>query len=74
MGIEQNKLTGKDLVSYLEVHRHEFDGNGDAFCLAAGYGIKGEDGKNKCNFTDFVQALSEAMELSTGTETKLLED
>ncbi len=64
MPIEPNKLTGEDLASYLEIHREEFNGNGDALCMAAGYGIEGEDGRQKCNFTDFVQALSSALEIS----------
>ncbi len=68
MSIEPSKLSGKDLASYLEVHRDEFNGNGDALCLAAGYGIKGEDGIQKCNFSDFVQALSSALEISKDDE------
>ena len=69
MSIEPNKLSGKDLASYLEIHRAEFNGNGDAFCLAAGYGIKGDDGTQKCNLTDFVQALSDALDISEDGET-----
>ena len=68
MTIEPNKLSGKDLASYLEVHRDEFNGNGDAFCLAAGYGIKSDDGTQKCNLTDFIQALSNALDISEDNE------
>ncbi len=63
MAIDPDKLTGKELASYLEIHREDFNGNGDAFCVAAGYGVKGEDGTQKCNFTDFVKALSAAVEI-----------
>ncbi len=64
MSAEQFKLTGKDLSSYLEIHRDEFDGNGDALCVAAGYGIKGEDGIEKCDFKGFIQALSASLGIS----------
>ena len=62
MSLEPKKLTGKDLASYLELHREDFNGNGDALCLAAGYGVTGEDGTEKCNLSDFIQALSAAIE------------
>ena len=52
------KLRGKQLTSYIEQHKHDFDGNGDKLCLAAGYGIQTDDGKEKCDFSDFVKALS----------------
>ena len=68
MSIEPNKLTGKDLASYLEIHRDEFKGNGDDFCLAAGYGTRGEDGTQKCNLTDFIQALYDALDISEDSE------
>ena len=68
MPIKPNKLIGKDLASYLEIHRDEFNGNGDAFCLAAGYGVKGDDGAQKCNLTDFIRALSDALDISEDNE------
>ena len=52
------KLKGKELTSYIEQHKQEFDGNGDKLCLAAGYGIQAEDGRQKWDFSDFVKALS----------------
>ena len=52
------KLRGKELTSYIEKHKEEFDGNGDKLCVAAGYGIQADDGKEKCDFSDFVKALS----------------
>ncbi len=52
------KLRGKELTSYIEKHKQEFDGNGDRLCVAAGYGIRADDGKEKCDFSDFVKALS----------------
>ena len=52
------KLTGKKLASYIEQHKQEFMGNGDKLCLAAGYGIRAEGGDEKCDFSDFVRALS----------------
>ncbi len=58
MRVDPLKLTGDELVSYLEDHREEFNGNGDAICMAAGYSIEAEDGSRKCNFTAFVEAVS----------------
>ena len=52
------KLRGKELTSYIEKHKQEFNGNGDELCVAAGYGIQADDGKEKCDFSDFVKALS----------------
>jgi len=52
------KLRGKELTSYIEKHKKEFNGNGDKLCVAAGYGIQADDGKEKCDFSDFVKALS----------------
>ena len=59
------KLEGEDLALYIEKHRQEFDGNGDELCLAAGYGIETEDGSEKCDFSNFVKALS--LEEDTGS-------
>ena len=59
-----DKLRGKELASYLEDHRADFKGNGDALCLAAGYGKTASDGTQVCNFTDFVNAVSNAVELN----------
>ncbi len=56
------KLTGKELASYFEAHGKDFNGDGDKFCLAAGYGVDRGDGIEKCNFTDFIQALANAIE------------
>ena len=53
-----DKLRGKELASYIEQHKQEFEGNGDKLCLAAGYGIQADDGKEKCDFSNFVKALS----------------
>ena len=53
-----DKLRGKELASYIEQHKQEFEGNGDKLCLAAGYGIQSDDGNEKCDFSDFVRALS----------------
>ena len=63
MGKELEKLTGEELSSYVEQRRKDFKKNGDALCLAAGYGIKASDGTEKCNFTAFVSALSNATEI-----------
>jgi len=52
------KLRGKELTSYIEKHKKEFNGNGDKLCVAAGYGIQADDGNDKCDFSDFVKALS----------------
>ncbi len=52
------KLKGKDLTSYIDQHKQEFEGNGDKLCLAAGYGVPTDDGNEKCDFSDFVKALS----------------
>ena len=52
------KLKGEELASYFKSHRKDFESDGDALCLAAGYGIELNDGTTKCNFTDFVKALS----------------
>ena len=59
---ESEKLKGEALFSDVEEHRAEFNGNGDALCMAAGYGIKGSDGIEKCNFSDFIEALSGAFQ------------
>ena len=56
------KLQGKELASYLKTHKKDFEGNGDDFCLAAGYGIKTRDGNEKCNFPDFIKELALAVE------------
>ena len=62
MGKDQEKLVGDELASYVEDHRGEFNKNGDAICMAAGYVIRESDGTEKCNFTDFVKALSSSAE------------
>ena len=56
------KLKGKELASYFEEHGDDFNGNGDALCLAAGYGIQRGDGTEKCDLSDFINALSTAVE------------
>ncbi len=58
-------LTGKELVEYVEEHREEFEGNGDAICVAAGYGKNGEDGTTKCNLPAFVNELGQATDLAS---------
>ncbi|AAQ00224.1 MULTISPECIES: hypothetical protein [Prochlorococcus] len=64
MAKKVEKLTGEELASYLADHRNDFDGNGDALCMAAGYGIERADGTEKCNFSDFVKALATAVDLN----------
>ncbi len=63
MEINSHKLSGLELVEYLENHRQEFNGNGDEICMAAGYGVESDDGSLKCNFKAFVQALFDAKKL-----------
>ncbi len=58
------KLQGDDLANYFNDHQGDFNGNGDALCLAAGYGIKAEDGTEKCNFSDFIKELADAVDLT----------
>ena len=67
------KLRGKELTSYIEQHKQEFDGNGDKLCVAAGYGIQADDGKEKWDFSDFVKALSieEIENAENGSEPKM---
>ena len=67
------KLRGKELTSYIEQHKQQFDGNGDKLCVAAGYGIQADDGKEKCDFSDFVKALSleDAQNTNSASERKL---
>ncbi len=64
------KLKGKDLTSYVDRHKKEFQGNGDELCLAAGYGVQTDDGNEKCDFSDFVKALS----LAEGNSDKEIEE
>ena len=63
MGKESEKLRGEELASYVEDHRGEFQGNGDALCLAPGYGKTSSDGSQVCNFTAFVKALANVVEI-----------
>ena len=49
---------------YLESHREDFNGNGDALCIEAGYGQYSENGELKCNFKPFVKEVSEVMDLA----------
>ena len=65
MNEKGDQLSGQELANYLENHREEFNGNGDALCMAAGYGIEKGDGTEKCNFTDFIKALSNAVDLKS---------
>ena len=60
-----NQLRGKDLVEYVEDHREEFEGDGDALCVAAGYGIDEEDGTTKCDLPAFVNELGQATDLTS---------
>ncbi len=59
-----DKLKGKELADYVEKHKEEFEGNGDKLCLAAGYGVQAEDGNLKCDFGNFVKAVSVAEDIS----------
>ncbi|WP_269622721.1 hypothetical protein [Prochlorococcus marinus] len=63
MDNEIEKLTGKALAEFIEHHRDEYQNNGDALCLASGYGTKSDDGLVKCNLTDFINALGKALDL-----------
>ena len=56
-------LKGKDLVEYLEEHRDEYEDNGDALCVAAGYVRKSEGGENQCNLPAFIKELDEATDI-----------
>ena len=60
-----NPLKGKELVEYLEEHRESFEGDGDALCVAAGYGTEVGDGTTKCNLPAFVNELDRATDLTS---------
>ncbi len=53
------RLKGKELLDYVETHLEEFQGDGDALCLAAGYGQDNGQGTTKCNLSEFVRELAE---------------
>ena len=65
-----HRITGS-AASYVEDHRLDFNQNGDALCLAAGYGMKSIEGSQKCNFKAFVKALSSAVEEQNDKNKKL---
>ena len=59
----QKRLKGKELASFIETHRKDFNGDGDKLCIEAGYGEYATNGHAKCNFKPFVKELSEVMDL-----------
>ncbi len=61
-------LKGKALADYVEVHKDEFQNDGDALCVSAGYGEYAEDGTPKCNFQPFVKELGKVMNLEGDEE------
>ncbi len=52
------RLKGEALVTYIKKNKGRFGENGDALCVAAGYGTISKDGKPLCEFQSFVKALS----------------
>tara|TARA_B100001250_G_scaffold352128_1_gene324699 strand:- start:945 stop:1160 length:216 start_codon:yes stop_codon:yes gene_type:complete len=68
MSRKTDQLKGNALKAYIEKNRDKFDGNGDALCLAAGYGINTDDGSLKCNLPSFINELGKAMHLSNPSE------
>ena len=58
-----NPLKGKALAEFVENGREEFGENGDALCVAAGYGKKALDGTTKCNLPAFVNELDQVSDL-----------
>ena len=63
IGNLKKKLIGEELVSFVENHRQDFDGNGDQLCVEAGYGEYTESGDAICDFKPFVKELSKVMDL-----------
>ncbi len=63
--ILKKPLKGKELAKYVEDHREEFQDNGDALCVEAGYGEYSTDGNPKCDFQPFVKELGKAMNLES---------
>ena len=61
---EGQKLKGDELVRYVKQHKNEFKGNGDALCVAAGYGTLSKEGKPICEFQPFVKELSNSTDLN----------
>ena len=62
-------LKGEELAKYFDVHREDFQGNGDALCVEAGYGEYSEDGRPNCNFQPFVKELGKVMDLENEEDT-----
>lgn len=61
--LKTNKqLKGEELANYVKVKKQDFKENGDALCVAAGYGKLNSDGTAKCDLPTFLKELSEAME------------
>ena len=59
------QLKGKELVDFVEEHRKDFEEDGDALCVAAGYGKDTADGSTKCNLPAFVNELGQATDLNS---------
>ena len=59
---EDKQLKGQELANYIKVKKKDFKNNGDALCVAAGYGKLNSDGTAKCDLPTFLKELSEAME------------
>ncbi len=57
------QLKGKALADYVFEHKEEFEEDGDALCVAAGYGEYLQDGTPNCNLKPFVKELSKVMDL-----------
>ena len=58
-------LKGEELVSYVLEHRKEFKDDGDALCIAVGYGREGDGGEILCNLPAFIKELDEATDLDS---------
>ncbi len=61
--MSKKPLKGKELASYIRTHKEEFQNDGDAICIATGYGKQLKDGNQKCNFKPFIKELGKAIDL-----------
>ena len=57
------RLKGEELVSYIKKNKKQFGENGDALCVATGYGTLSKDGEPVCEFQSFVKALSNSVNI-----------
>ncbi len=62
-------LKGKELANYIKDHKNEFNKNGDALCVEAGYGDYAKDGTPLCNFEPFVKELGKVVDLESEDQT-----